>query len=178
MSELPSIERPAVGEMAPYYMRYVDQVEGEDALAALATQIETTAALLGGLSEARALHRYAPGKWSVKEIAVHMADAERVFAYRALRFARNDATPLPGFEENEWAPESRAEARPMPEIVAEMRAVRAATLALFHSLDDRALLRLGVANGQPMSARAAAWCIAGHELHHLNVLRDRYGLGG
>jgi uncharacterized damage-inducible protein DinB len=177
MSEPMRIERPAADEFAPYYQRYIDKVAGSDVLPALAGQIETTASLLSGLSEPRALHRYAPGKWSVKEVVVHMADSERVFAYRALRFGRNDVTPLPGFEENDWAPESRADARPMAAILAELTAVRAASLALFRSLDATALIRRGVANGQPMSARAAAWVIAGHEIHHIGVLREKYGLG-
>lgn len=178
MPERKRIERPATDEFAPYYLRYIEQVQGDDAVAAMALQIESTSALLSGLTEARALHRYASAKWSVKELVVHLADAERVFAYRALRFARNDATPLPGFEEGEWAPESRADTRPMPAILAELKAVRAATIALFRSFDATAIGRRGVANGQPMSVRAAAWAIAGHELHHVGVLRDRYGLGG
>ena len=177
MPALFRIERPAPGEYKEYYGRYIDRVPGDDAIEALATQVEVTDRLLRGLSEAQAMHRYAPGKWSVKELMVHVADGERVFAYRALRFARNDRTPLPGFEESEWAPESHADRRPMGEILDEFRAVRAASLALFRSFEPEATTRFGTAVDAPTSVRALAWVIAGHELHHVNVLRERYGLG-
>ncbi|MEO5618561.1 MAG: DinB family protein [Candidatus Eisenbacteria bacterium] len=177
MPGLQRIERPAAEEYAHYFQRYIDLVPGEDVLQALRTQRESTAALLGPLTGPQGLHRYAPGKWTVNETAVHLSDAERVFAYRALRFARNDHTELPGFDEGAWVPESRSDVRSMGEILGEWLAVRDATLALFRSLDGEACRRVGVANGQPMSARAAAWCIAGHELHHVALLRDRYGLG-
>ncbi len=172
------IARPAPEEYAPYYRRYLDLVPGDDAWPELAADPAPARAAVAGLPEARALHRYAPGKWSVKELLVHVSDTERVFAYRLLRVARHDATPLAGFDENAWAPESGADARPLDAIVAELRAVRAATLALIGSLPPGALERRGVANGQPVSARACAWIIAGHERHHAGILRERYGLGG
>ena len=178
MPALLRIDRPAAGEFNPYFGRYIDLVTADDALEPLAANIETTAALLGGLSDEKARYRYAPGKWSIKEVAVHMADCERVFTYRALTFARNDKSPLPGFEENEWAPMSGADARSISDIVTELRTIRAATIALFAGLDREALLRIGTANGSPMSVRGAAWCIVGHELHHQRILREKYGLGG
>ena len=177
MPALLRIDRPAAGEFNPYFSRYIDLVTADDALEPLAANVETTAALLGGLSDEKARYRYAPGKWSIKEVAVHMADTERVFSYRALCFARNDRTALPGYEENEWAPESRADARPIADLVADLRAVRAATLSLFGGFDREALLRIGTANDSPMSTRGAAWCIVGHELHHQRILREKYGLG-
>jgi hypothetical protein len=171
------ITRPAEGEYNPYYGRYISQVPGDDALDALDAQIGETLALLAPLDEARALHRYAPGKWSVKETIGHVADAERVFAYRALRFARADATPLPGFDENVYVPAGRFDARPIDALRDELARVRAATLALFRSFDPAALARRGEASGNPVSVRALAWIIAGHERHHAALLRERYGLG-
>jgi hypothetical protein len=177
MPNPPRIARPASEEHAPYYLTYVRLVPGEDAWPALSTQQADTLVLLGRLDERQALHRYAPGKWSVKEVVGHLADAERVFAYRALRFARADETPLPGFDENRYVPAGRFDARPLDDVLGEFRAVRAATLALFASFDQAALLRRGVANQNPMSVRALAWVIAGHERHHAGLLRERYAPG-
>ncbi len=123
------------------------------------------------------MHRYAPGKWSVKQVVGHLCDGERVFAYRALRFARADRTPLPGFDETLWVPEGNFDARPIDDLALEYRAVRSASIALFASLAPEALARIGVANDTPMSVRALAWTIAGHELHHRGLLIERYGLG-
>ena len=122
------------------------------------------------------MHRYAPGKWSVKEVVGHMIDGERVFSYRALRVARADTTPLPGFDENAWVPAAHFDRRPMPDLVADYQTVRAATVALFSSFEEEALVRMGTANDQPISVRALAHMIAGHELHHVAILRERYGL--
>jgi len=169
-----SIPRPGDGEYAPFYAGYIAKLPGDDALAPLAAQERETAELLGGLSAEAAAFRYAPGKWSVKQVAAHLADAERVFAYRALRIARGDETPLPGFDEKAYADAAGADARPLAELAAELRAVRAATLALFRGLDPAALARRGTANGVPVTVRAAAWIIAGHERHHLEILRTRY----
>lgn len=171
------VSRPDPSEYFEYYGKYIALVKGDDVHSALAAQRGETAALLSGLTEAQAAHRYAPGKWSVKEMMVHVADVERVFAYRALRFARADKTALPGFDENEWAPWTGADARPLSEIAAELDAVRTATLALFDSLSPEAYARGGDANGRHITVRALAWIIAGHELHHRAVLRERYGIG-
>jgi hypothetical protein len=171
-----TIARPTAAEYAPYYGRYIDKVSGDDALAALVSQIAETASLLGRVDELKAGFRYAPDKWSVKQVLGHLSDCERVFAYRALRFARADQTPLPGFDENEFAARGGFDARPFVDVAIEFRAVRAATIALFASMDAGALLRTGTANDNPMSARAAAWVVAGHELHHRNLLVERYGL--
>ena len=171
-----TIARPAAGEFAPYYGKYIEKIVGSDALTALITQIDETAALLGRVDEATAAFRYAPGKWSVKQVLGHLADSERVFAYRALRFARADRTPLPGFEENDYALTGEFDSRPLGDIAIEFRAVRSASIALFASLTPEALVRIGTANDSPMSVRAVAWVIAGHELHHRDLLVERYGL--
>lgn len=171
------VARPEPSEYFEYYGKYIARVTADDACDALAAQRIETAALLAGLSEAQAMHRYAPGKWSVKEAMIHVADVERVFAYRALRFARMDTTPLPGFDENEWAPWTGADARPLPAIAAEVAAVRDASIALFRSMTPEATRRGGDANHHFMTVRALAWVIAGHELHHRAVLRERYGIG-
>lgn len=173
-----TIARPAADEYLEYYGRYIALVPGDDALPVLARAQAETHRLLAGLDEARALHRYAPGKWSVKEVLGHLADGERVFGYRALRFARADQTPLPGFDENTWVPAGRFDARPIAALADEFRAVRAASLALFGGLDADALVRRGSANGAAVSVRALAWIVAGHERHHVALLRERYGIGG
>lgn len=172
------IPRPAPGEHAPYFAGYVAAVPGDDAWPALAAGLEATPRAFAALDDARAMHRYAPGKWSVKEVLGHVTDTERVFAYRVLRFARADATPLPGFDENRWVPAGRFDARPLASLVDEFRAVRAATLALLAGLDADALVRRGPANGFETSVRAIAWMTAGHERHHLAILRERYDIGG
>lgn len=169
------ITKPEPDEYAPYYGRYI-QLVGGDAISAMRSQGAGTPRLLSGVTETQAMFRYEPGKWCVKEVLGHVVDAERVFAYRALRFAREDSTPLPGFDENKWMPAARYDRRPLKDIVAEYGAVRAATLALFQSLEEPALTRRGSASGHEMSVRALAHVIAGHELHHVAVLKERYGL--
>jgi uncharacterized damage-inducible protein DinB len=168
------IRRPSPEEHAPYYSRYIELVPGEDPLRALREGAEETRRLLEPLPESRADTRYAEGKWSVKEVLVHVADTERVFAYRALRFARRDETPLPGFDENRWVAGLSMSGRTLPSLGDELRSVREASLALFGNLDEEAWDRSGLANDVRMSVRAAAWVIAGHEIHHRNILRERY----
>jgi hypothetical protein len=161
----------------PGYAGYVASVPGDDAWPALVAQGDEVERALGGLPEERALHRYAPGKWSVKEVVGHLADNERVFAYRALRFARADATPLSNFDEDLYAKTGRFDARSLRDILDELRTVRAATISLFGSFDAEALERVGVARGNPVSVRALVWVTVGHVNHHLGVLRERYGVG-
>jgi hypothetical protein len=168
------IPRPTAAEYAPYYGRYIDRVPEGDLLRTLEDQARETQALLARLSDAKALHRYAPGKWSIKEVIGHVADTERVYAYRALRFARADATALPGFDENAWVPAGNFDARSLKDLAAELDVVRRATLALFRSLDAAALARRGPANDNEVSVRAIAWIIAGHERHHVALLHERY----
>jgi len=119
---------------------------------------------------------YAPGKWSIKEVAGHIVDTERIMAYRLLRIARGDSTPLPGFEQDDYVRDGNFASRTLANLIEEFRLVRAATLALLQGLDGEALVRRGLADGKPVSARALAYIIAGHERHHLDILQQRYGL--
>ena len=166
--------RPGTDEYAAFYAGYVAGVPEGELLVLLRDQLAETEALLREFTGARADHRYAPDKWSVKEVAGHMADAERIFAYRALRFARGDRTPLPGFDENDFVRGSNFTARALPEIAGELRSVRMASITLFAGLSEEALHRRGPANGNEVSVRALAWIIAGHERHHARILRERY----
>jgi len=172
-----AISRPKPDEFFEYYGKYIALVKGEDAMPALGEQIAETVRLLAPLDEKKALHRYAPGKWSVKEVVGHLSDTERVFAYRALRMGRGDATPLAGFDEKAYTPAGRFDARPLAEILHELESVRTASVALFRGMDEEALLRRGTANGKEISVRALAWIMAGHELHHRGILVERYGVG-
>ena len=170
-----TLARPAPGTYQPYAQGYIDLIpEGTDPLALLRQQPAELHRDLSRLTEAQALMRYAPGKWTPKEILLHMMDAERIFAYRALRFARGDAQALPGFDENEFAAKSEANDRLLSDLLTEYHAVRAATLALFGSLNAAQLDRAGLANGAPTSVRALVFITAGHERHHLSILRERY----
>lgn len=169
---------PASDEYAPYYQTYIARVPPGDLLAQLERQAQATAALLGPAQSDRAHYRYAPGKWSLIEILGHLSDSERIFAYRALRIARSDSTPLSGFDENLYVPAADFGRRSLADVLGEFQAVRAATVALLRGLPDAAWSRRGVANGQPVTVRALGYIIAGHELHHIEVLRIRYGIGG
>lgn len=174
MTSAPHYARPEASEYAPFYAAYVAAVPDGDLLDQLERQHEETAGVLAGVSEAQGDYAYAPGKWTLKEVLGHLADAERVFAYRALRFARGDPSPLASFDENVWAPNSGARERSVADLLDELRVVRAATLALFRHLPPEAPERRGTASGNPVSVRALAWIIAGHERHHLRILRERY----
>ncbi|MBT9394661.1 DinB family protein [Hymenobacter sp. NST-14] len=169
----PFLTPPAATEYGPYYYTYVKLIAG-DPLEALRRQPRELRQLLAGLTEEQGTFRYAPGKWSIKENLVHMLDTERIFAYRALRISRGDTTPLPGFEQDDYVPASGADSRPLAAILAEYDAVRAATLSLFESFTPAAISRQGTASGQPVSVRALAYILPGHEAHHLNLLRERY----
>ena len=169
-----TIPRPAPSEHTSYYATYLSKVPDGDLLKMLEEQRRETQALLAGVSDARAMYRYAPGKWSLKEVIGHLADSERVFCYRALSFARADGTTLPGFDEKAWTPAGRFDARPLKDLAGEFDAVRRATIALFSGLDAEALACGGTANNNPITVRALAWVIAGHERHHVAMLRERY----
>ncbi len=171
------MSRPEATEYAPYFGRYIAKVPDGPILDVLASGLRDTLALLRAIPEERGDYRYAPDKWSVKEVVGHVIDGERVFAYRALRFARNDATPLPGFEQDDYIPAGNFGARTLRDLADELEAVRQSTLHLFRHLDDAALLRGGVASGNPVTVRALAYIIAGHEAHHRAILREHY-LGG
>lgn len=166
--------RPSADEFNPFYAGYVAQVPDGDVVEALIGGAEIAAALLGDLDEATASHAYAAGKWTVKEVLLHCADAERIFAYRALRIARGDATPLPGFDENAYVPLSGAANRSIEDILDEFESVREATVTLLSGLPADAWTRRGTASNNGITVRALAWITAGHLLHHLGVIQDRY----
>jgi hypothetical protein len=166
--------RPAPTEYAPYYERYVSLVPAGDVVETLERQRAETASLLGGLTEEQGDARYAPGKWSAKELVGHLADTERILSYRLLRIARGDRTPIEGFDQDPYVANSNAAARTVASLAEEFGHVRAATLALVRGLDDAAWSRTGVANENEVTVRALAHIIAGHEAHHIGILRERY----
>jgi hypothetical protein len=166
--------RPAQSEFLPYYERYIAKVPDGDVVATLSNQIEETLNLLRGLPSSVSTYRYAPDKWSVNELVGHIIDSERLFANRALRFARNDSTPVPGFEQDDYVRASTYEAYPLSELADELEAVRRSTIFLFRHIDDEAWNRRGLANNAEVSVRALAYIIAGHELHHREILLSRY----
>lgn len=166
--------RPAADEFAPYYARYVEAVPDGDVLETLERQLEEMVALMDGFGEAGAAHRYAEGKWSVKEVLGHVTDAERVFTYRAMCAARGEPGALPSFDENLYVANADFDARTLNSLLGELTAVRRATLALFRSLDPAVLSRRVTASGVPVSVRALAWIVAGHDRHHQDILRARY----
>jgi DinB family protein len=171
------VDPPNADEYGPFYAGYVGRVPGgSDIIGLLDRQREETLARFGSVGEGRGAHRYAPGKWSVKQVVVHLSDVERIMAYRALRVGRGDQTPLPGFDEDAYAPLSGADALSLAALVTEWGLVRQATVALFRHLPAEAWTRRGTASGAPVSVRALAWIIAGHERHHLQTLAERYGL--
>lgn len=173
--------RPSTGEHAPFAVTYLDatakalgSAPDKGVVALLEGQVGALRALLQDADDAAAQRAYAPGKWTLAESLVHVADTERVFAYRLLRIARGDATPLPGFDQDAWVPLCGAATRTLADILTELEAVRTANLCLIRALDDAAALRTGTASGNPISVRALVWMIAGHFAHHLELTRTRY----
>ncbi len=169
----PAKTAPDASEYAPYYGRYITLVGG-DVVAALEDQPRETLALLYTLSDEQGNYRYAPGKWSIKEMLGHLIDAERVFSCRALRFARDDSTPLPSFEQDDYVRSANFADRRLADLIEEFVCVRRATVWLFRTLSPEAWMRRGVASGNPVSVRAVAFIIAGHELHHQRELQEKY----
>src|SRR5580698_3370323 len=169
-----TVARPEAGEYAPYYERYISLVQGDDILATLDQQRRDTMLLVCGRNEEDGDFRYAPGKWSAKEVLGHVCDTERVFAYRALRFSRADATPLAGFEQDDYVRNGPFANRALADLVEDFIAVRRATLSLLRNLDEAAWMRRGIANNNEVTVRALAYIIAGHELHHRRILEEKY----
>jgi uncharacterized damage-inducible protein DinB len=167
--------RPETDEYVPYYQKYISLVPEEtDVLTTLDRQFENTLATLRSIPEERGDFRYAEGKWSIKELVGHLTDSERIFGYRALRFARNDQTPLPGFEQDDYVSNGRFGERRLSDLVEELEHLRRANLSLFRHLDSEAWMRRGDANGSLISVRAIVYIVAGHEIHHMRILRERY----
>ena len=168
------IARPQAGEYAPYYERYISLIQENDILATLDRQRRETVLLLSGLSEEQGDFRYAPDKWSAKQVLGHMCDTERVFAYRALRIARGDATPMEGFEQDDYVKNGPFARHAIAEVIEDYIAVRRATISLLRSLEEAAWWRRGIANKNEVTVRAIAYMIAGHEVHHRRILQEKY----
>lgn len=166
--------RPKADEHVPYYSTYIDRVPDGDIIEMLDRQNPETLAFLRGIPEARIDYRYAPEKWSIRQMVGHLVDGERVFQYRAWRFSRADQTPVPGFEENDYVANAPFEKVSMNDLIDELEHMRRATVHMFKNMDEEALSRRGTANGAGVSVRAIAWIMAGHIDHHMQVLRDRY----
>ena len=161
-------------ESTEYFKRYINLVETENIVVALKNQLTDIEQFFRKWPRNKWDHAYAKGKWTIKELIIHMMDAERILAYRELRIARNDATSLPGFDQDEFAPFMNAANRSAESIMSEYRAVRMASIALVKNLDDAALSRIGRASNAPASPLAMAFVIAGHEIHHMNIVREKY----
>ena len=169
-----TIPRPHADEHLEYYGKYIEKVPDGDLVSLLREQVMDTVALLRDLSDAQGNSAYAPGKWSIKEVLGHVIDTEKVMAYRALTFARAPGSELPGFDENAWTPAGKFNARTIGDLLEELEVVRATTTHFARHLDDETLTRRGRANGAEVSVRALLYIIAGHERHHVGLLRERY----
>jgi hypothetical protein len=174
IAELPGATRPAASEYLPYYEPYIGLVPEGDVVATLVNQMIETQSLLRALPASVATYRYAPEKWSVNELVGHMIDSERIFTSRALRFARNDPAPMPSFDQNDYVRNATFDSYPLADLASELEAVRHATIFLFRHMDEQAWSRRGIANNAEVSVRALAYIVAGHELHHREILSARY----
>ena len=168
--------KPLLDEYQGNFATYVDRVPMGSIIPILRAQRDSTRALLASLTAEQAAFRPKPDDWNIVQVVGHIADTERVFSYRTLRFARNDPTPLPGFDQDLFVANADFEARGLASVLANYEAVRAATIALLSGLPEAAWLRRGVASNSTMSVRALAYAIAGHELHHVSDFRERYNL--
>ena len=166
--------RPAPGDYAPYSEEYIKLIPDDDIVETLKTQLEQTVKLFSGRSEREGNFRYGPDKWTMKAVVGHVADAERIFAFRALRFARGDETPLPRFDQDDYVRSTKFGERKLADVVEEYADVRRASLALFRSFDEEAWLRRGLVNNDFVTVLALAYLIGGHELHHRTILYERY----
>lgn len=170
------LTRPGSDEFLEYYGRYIDQVPNRSVLDVLEEQRDSMRSVLGHLPPDRAGYRYAPDKWTIADVVQHMSDAERIFAYRALRIARGDQTPLPSWDENAYAAQNDTSRLSIPVLLDDWEASRASTLSLFRTFADEMWARRGIASGHTITPRALAYIAAGHTAHHLTILRERYGV--
>ena len=170
--------RPDPSEFAPYFQRYLDLVPEDDILTALRDQMGSTAAILGAIDEERSLYRYAPGKWTIKQVIGHVGDTERILAYRALSISRGETNPLPGYDEDSYVRGADFDGWPFADLVDSLTVVRRANIMMFSHLTPEAWNRRGIANDTSTSVRGLAYTILGHERHHLRVLREKYGVQG
>ncbi len=167
---------PEADEYAPFYAGYVALVREREPTAVLKRQVPVLRSVCTGMTEAEALHRYAPEKWTIKEVLGHLSDTERVLSYRLFRISRGDETPLSGFDENAYVAAADFSRRSLRSLLGEFESVRASTLWILNAMPPEAWIRRGVANGVPVSARALVFILAGHVEHHFEVLRKRYAL--
>ena len=168
------IGRPQQEEAAPYYFTYIDKVQGDDVVRVMESQLDEYLSLLAAITEEKSRHRYAPGKWSIRQVLNHISDTERSFAFRALWFARGFDTALPSYDPDTAAAGAEADAVPWGAQVEEFRRVRLATISLFQNLPEESWMRTGVASGKTFTVRALAFLIPGHARHHVDILRERY----
>jgi hypothetical protein len=168
------IGRPEAAEAAPYYSMYINLVPGDDIVGAIEAQLEETASFLESITEEQSLHRYAPEKWSIRELLSHVSDTERVFLFRALWFARGFEDPLPSFDQNIGVKGAEADKVSWARHLEEFRSTRQSTIDFFRNLQPEGWKRSGVASDNPFSVRALAYIIAGHVAHHTGVIRERY----
>jgi hypothetical protein len=166
--------RPVVGDAAPYYFTYIDQVEGDDCLASMTAQLDEAVAFFAGISEKTSHHRYAPDKWSIRQVLSHLNDTERLFVFRALWFARGLDTPLPSFDQNIAIAGAAADERPWVTHVQEFRNIRNASIDFFRSLQQDAWTRRGIASDNPFTVLSLGFMVPGHVTHHIRILRERY----
>lgn len=169
-----TLQRPEPSEHDPYYGLYIDQAPEGDILTNLDSELTATLRLLEGLSEEHESHRYAEGKWSIREIVGHLIDTEWTFSYRGLCFARTDPAELPGFDQDLWVRASNASERPLADLLANLAAARRSSLAIFRGFNDEEWMRRGVANGVSFTVRTIPYILAGHDVHHRKVLQERY----
>lgn len=173
---MPHITKPEPGEYAPYTIMYISLLPDDgQVLRHLRKNLDATLTFIRSFPTKKLATPCAPGEWTIQEILIHIADTERIFAYRALRIARGDTTPLAGFEQDDYVPASRANERELESILAEYTAVRLATCTLFESLGEEDFNKAGIASENRVSVRALAYIIAGHELHHVNSIQENYG---
>lgn len=168
------IGRPLPDEAAPYYFAYIDKAPGDDPVALIENQLEGSLALFAGISEEASLHRYAPEKWSIRQVLNHVTDTERAFAFRILWFARGFPTPLPGYDQNIAASGAAADNVPWSAHIEEFQRVRLSTISLLRNMPPEAWMRSGIASDNPFTVRALAFLVPGHVSHHLDILRERY----
>lgn len=168
------MKRPGQDEYLPYYSTYLSLVGDGDIIGILESQIKQTALLLRAIPDSRGTYRYADGKWSINEVLGHLIDTERIFSNRALRFARGDSTPIPGFEQDDYVRAAEFDKYPLSELISEFEGVRGDTCALYRHMSEEAISRRGRANNAEVSVRALAYITAGHELHHRRVIEEKY----
>jgi hypothetical protein len=166
--------RPKENDFAPYYKHYVDQIEGDDIIWVLRNQVDEFHELLGGIPEEKKLYTYAPGKWTMAELLGHIVDSERIFAFRALWFARNDHNPLPGYSQDNFIKESNFNSRTINNLMQEWLYLRKSNIILFENFGDAALSRRGVSNNKEVTVLALMYIMAGHLNHHMAVLKEKY----